>query len=50
MPEEPDTTLDLDFLPTQPAVTAAMRKRIARAWAHDEMARDEEECKEQENG
>ena len=40
---ETDEVIDLDFLPTQPAVTAAMRKRIETNWAHSEMERDEQE-------
>ena len=49
MPEEPDTTLDLDFLPTQPAVTAAMRKRVAKAWANAERDQDLAEIEEKES-
>jgi hypothetical protein len=40
MHKEPDEKLDLDFRESQPAITQAMRKRVAKAWAHDEMARD----------
>jgi len=50
-PDNPETTetLDLDFLPTQPAVTAAMRKRVSKAWANAERDRDYPEIEEQES-
>ena len=51
MPDNPETTetIDLDFLPTQPAVTAAMRKRVSKAWANAERDRDYPEIEEQES-
>jgi hypothetical protein len=49
MPEHESETLDLDFLPTQPAVTAAMRKRTSKAWANAERDRDRAEIEDKES-
>lgn len=35
-----DEKLDLDFLESQPAITQAMRKRVAKAWANAERDQD----------
>ncbi len=40
--------LDLDFRESQPAITQAMRKRVAKAWANAEMDRDMKELDEKE--
>jgi hypothetical protein len=36
-------SLDLDFRESQPAITQALRKRVAKAWANAEQERDEQE-------
>jgi hypothetical protein len=42
-------SIDLDFRESQPAVTHAMRKRVAKAWANAEQDRDREELDEKES-
>lgn len=42
-------SVDRDFSPSQPAVTSAMRKRVAKAWANAEQDRDRVELDEKES-
>jgi hypothetical protein len=43
---EPDEKLDLDFRESQPAITQAMRKRVAKAWANEEIEKDLQEAEQ----
>jgi hypothetical protein len=48
MEPEQAESLDLDFRESQPAITQAMRKRVAKAWANAERDQDYPEIEEKE--
>lgn len=45
--EHKSEKLDLDFRESQPAITQAMRKRVAKAWANAEQDRDRPEIEDE---